>query len=119
MINHPPCWPKGQRCPNACAKAHHDRTVTGSTDLHGHWAGWRIAGNTLVTPDRDRVSSDELAHLIHMARIRAHFENGGLGSQARRARAKREKRLQGAQQTVRVVVVSLSAWKDRHGLSVA
>jgi hypothetical protein len=86
---------------------------------HTSWAGWRFVGRHLVTPDRDRVNAETLAHLIHMWRIRAHFENGGLKSQAARARAKREKRLQGAPQAVKVVVVDLGAWKARHGLGAA
>lgn len=88
--------------------------------MHPDWRGWHFAGRHLVTPHRDRVTAETLAHLVHMHRVRLHFESGaGLATQAARARAKREKRLQGAQVAVKVIVVDLGAWKTRHGLGCA
>lgn len=83
---------------------------------HEDWRGWRFAGRCLITPHRDRVSADVLAHLIHMHSIRCHYEREGLAAQARAVRARSaEKR----QQLVRVVVVQLDDWKRSRGLGVA
>lgn len=83
---------------------------------HDSWRGWQFVGRHLVTPDRDRITAEVLAHLVHMHRIRLHFESVGLQAQATRAR---EKRHQEAQQAVKVVVVDLGAWKASHGLGAA
>lgn len=81
------------------------------------WHGWYFVGQHLVTPTREKVSAHVLAHLITMHRIRVHFESvEGLHSQATRAKRKRH---QGAQQTVRVIVVELGAWRSKHGLGCA
>lgn len=81
-----------------------------------HWSGWRIAGRHLVTPGRNRISVEILEHLVHMHQIRLHFERTGLQAQAHAAK---QRRIQRAQQAVRVVVVDLGAWKARHGLGAA
>lgn len=64
----PPCWPAGKPCPNRCAAQLHDRVVYGTTPLYGPWAGWRIAGDTLVTPGRLRAPVATLEQVIHTAR---------------------------------------------------
>lgn len=88
------------------------------TDIE--WSGWYFNGRHLVSPHRDYLSPSLLNHLVMMHRLRVHWESGdGLRAQASRARAKRQKRLQGAQVAVKVVVVDLGAWRARHGLSVA
>lgn len=66
----PPCWPHGRPCPNPCARALHERVVYGTTPLHGPWRGWRIAGEQLVTPDRDRVTPEQLRRLLYAGRLR-------------------------------------------------
>lgn len=63
-MDRPPCWPDGQPCPNPCAQAHHDRTVHNLTPLHGPWAGWRMAGRVLVSPDGDRIAPERLRGLM-------------------------------------------------------
>lgn len=60
----PPCWPEGQSCPNACAHQLLERTVYNKTPLHGHWAGWRMAGRCLVSPDGDRISPERLRGIL-------------------------------------------------------
>ena len=60
----PPCWPKGRPCPNDCARDLHARVVYGSTPLYGPWSGWRFAGRVLVSPERDRVTCDDLRALL-------------------------------------------------------
>ena len=54
-MNHPPCWPEGRVCPNDCAIQLHDRILHNLTPLHGPWAGWRMAGRNLVSPDGERI----------------------------------------------------------------
>jgi hypothetical protein len=63
-FSRPPCWPEGQACPNACARAQHDRIVHNRHELHGPWAGWRFAGRDLVSPDGDRISARRLRGLL-------------------------------------------------------
>lgn len=59
-----PCWPEGQTCPNNCAFQLLERTVYNKTPLHGSWAGWRMAGCCLVSPDGDRISPERLRFAI-------------------------------------------------------
>jgi hypothetical protein len=74
-MNQPPCWAEGQPCPNDCASQRHDRIVHNVTPLHGRWAGWRMAGRELVSPDGDRISSERLRGIMFreagLARIAA------------------------------------------------
>ena len=60
----PPCWSEGQSCPNACAFQLLERTVYNKTPLHGHWAGWRMAGRYLVSPDGDRINPERLRGIL-------------------------------------------------------
>lgn len=53
----PPCWPENGPCPNPCARAHYDRVVFNHTELHGPWAGWRLAGRDLVAPGRPKTAA--------------------------------------------------------------
>jgi hypothetical protein len=64
MEARPPCWPEGQRCPNACASAQHQRQVHNTTPLHGDWSGWRMAGADLVSPGGDRIRPERLLGLL-------------------------------------------------------
>lgn len=81
-------------------------------ELHHHsWSGWQASGRYLITPQRQKVTAEVLAHLIGMHETRLHFERVGLQAQARAARARQEKR---AHQVVKVIVVSLADWKARH-----
>mgnify|MGYP002622852234 CR=1 FL=1 len=49
---------------NACAADRWRWEVEGSGPLFGHWAGWRIAGRELVTPDGDRIRPERLRGLL-------------------------------------------------------
>jgi hypothetical protein len=46
----PPCWPKGEQCPNSCARNHYEHVVHNHVELTGPWSGWRLAGRELVSP---------------------------------------------------------------------
>jgi hypothetical protein len=55
-MDRPPCWPEGHACPNPCAAQLRTRVIRNQTPLYGEWAGWRMAGRCLVSPDGDRIS---------------------------------------------------------------
>ena len=63
-MNHPPCWPEGWACPNDCASQLHARIVHNLTPLHGPWAGWRMTGRELVSPDGDRIAVERLHGIL-------------------------------------------------------
>lgn len=58
-----PCHQIGTK-PNACAAAHYRRIVENHVDLSGPWAGWRLAGRDLVSPDRQRINPQRLMGLL-------------------------------------------------------
>lgn len=90
---------------------HFDRVVHNKTALHGPWAGWRMAGRELVSPDGDRFSPTRLRGLAW--RLEAE-------QRAERARARNAKAKSGQRELVKVVVVDLGDWKRRHfGTSAA
>ena len=60
----PPCWADGAPCPNACAYRHYWRVVYNHADLHGPWAGWRIAGARLVSPHREWIAPHQLDRVL-------------------------------------------------------
>lgn len=64
MTHRPPCWPVGQPCPNPCAAAHYERLIYNRQHLGGPWAGWRMAGRELVSPDGDRISPERMRGLL-------------------------------------------------------
>ena len=78
-MHRPPCWPEGQRCPNACAAQLHHRVIRNQTPLYGEWAGWRMAGRCLVSPDGDRIAPERLRGILFA-------EAGRLALEKRRAR---------------------------------
>lgn len=61
--NRPPCWPAGQPCPNNCAAQVRDMIALNHCRLHGPWAGWRLAGRELVSPDGVRLSAERVRGL--------------------------------------------------------
>lgn len=63
-MDRPPCWPEGQSCPNPCAYQLIERSVYNKTPLYGQWAGWRMAGRCLVSPDGDRISPERLRGIL-------------------------------------------------------
>jgi hypothetical protein len=63
-VDRPPCWPEGRACPNSCARSLYDRVVYNRSELHGPWAGWRLAGRDLVAPDGQRIAPERLRGLL-------------------------------------------------------
>lgn len=59
----PPCWPADQSCPNPCAEQVRDQITRNHVRLHGPWAGWRLAGRDLVSPEGIRMSPTRLQGL--------------------------------------------------------
>lgn len=100
-----------RRNPDAAALAALAAIPRGLFTDHPSWHGWRFSGPHLVTPARERVSAELLAHLVHMHSLRRHHEERGLAYQAKRARARRAAR---RQQLVRVLVVNLEDWRGQH-----
>lgn len=41
---------------NHCARRLYDEKVLGHIDLGGDWAGWRLRGKWLISPDGDRIN---------------------------------------------------------------
>ena len=77
--------------------------------LSGRFAGWRVAGNYLISPDGDRMTPERLAGLAW----RDHMELRRAGYASRR---KAEAGTRGRQYgpKVKVIVVDLDDWRDRH-----
>lgn len=63
----PPCWPAGTPCPNACAAQVRDQVTRNHVRLHGPWAGWRLVGRELVSPDGVRMSAERVRGLAWRA----------------------------------------------------
>lgn len=101
----PPCWPVGEQCPNSCAADLHRRGVTNHVELTGHWAGWRLAGCDLVAPSGERIPERRLRGLLW------HANANDIRASVRRRNAKR-KAVQHSM--VKVVVVDLGQWRERH-----
>ncbi|WP_196480844.1 DUF3653 domain-containing protein [Xanthomonas translucens] len=82
--------------------------------LSGRFTGWRVAGNYLVSPDGDRMTPERLKGLAwrdHMEMLRAGY--------ASRRKAEAGRKRAGQQSMVKVVVVDLASWRDRHFGSMA
>ncbi|WP_435015154.1 hypothetical protein [Xanthomonas arboricola] len=101
----PPCWPVGTQCPNSCAEDLHRRVVRNHVELTGPWAGWRLAGRDLVAPTGERIPERRLRGLLW------HANASDIRDSARNLNAKR-KAVQ--QSMVKVVVVDLGEWRERH-----
>lgn len=59
----PPCIVPGQPI-NACARALYGAKVLGHVDLTQDWAGWKIRGRWLISPDGDRINALRLRGLL-------------------------------------------------------
>lgn len=59
----PPCLKPGEAL-NACARAVYAFEVNSTADLSGEWAGWRLRGRVLISPDGDRISPARLRGLL-------------------------------------------------------
>lgn len=79
----PPCVVPGSRL-NDCAGRLYQEKVLGHVDLAADWAGWRIRGRWLISPEGDRINPLRLRGLL--------FSEAG---QQRVARAKAKSGLQG------------------------
>lgn len=58
-----PCHKIGKN-PPPCALAHYRRVIENHVGLHGPWAGWRLAGRDLVSPEGDRINPQRLRGLL-------------------------------------------------------
>jgi hypothetical protein len=66
-MKRPPCAPE-RGALNHCARQLYESRVIGNQDLHGHWNGWRIAGDTLRDPDGQRLRLPRLRYLMMQER---------------------------------------------------
>lgn len=64
-----PCHKLG-KMPNECAAAHFRRVIDNHMPLHGPWAGWRMAGRDLVSPEGDRINARRLSGILWAERTR-------------------------------------------------
>lgn len=99
----PPCHVRGAK-PNACAIDLIRWNADGNGALHGHWHGWRIAGRCLIAPGGVRLPVERVLGLAWRQDAEARLSN----AKARRAAS--------TQQSVRVVVVTLTEFQaQRNG----
>jgi hypothetical protein len=77
--------------------------------LSGPFAGWSIRGNYLVSPDGDRMTPERLIGLAW----RDHLELRRAGYASRR-KAEAGKKTIGQRQMVKVVIVDLGDFRERH-----
>lgn len=59
----PLCLIPGQPV-NACARKIYAEKVLGHVDLSGDWAGWRLRGRWLISPEGDRINPQRLRGLM-------------------------------------------------------
>lgn len=97
--------PRCRHCEAETETEHFDRVVHNKTALHGPWAGWRMAGRELVSPDGDRFTTTRLRGLAFRLEAELRLE---------RARARNVRAQQRHRELVKVVVVDLDDWKRRH-----
>lgn len=101
----PPCWNPGEPCPNNCARDHHRRIIDNHVQLTGPWAGWRLAGRDLVAPTGERIPERRLRGLLWRADATDLRDATRKRNEARKARQR---------DLVKVVVVDLGDWRERH-----
>ena len=77
--------------------------------LTGPFAGWSVRGNYLVSPDGDRMTPERIAGLA--GRDQMELRVAGFAS---RRKAEAGQRKAGQRQMVKVVVVDLGDFRDRH-----
>ena len=59
----PPCIKPGASV-NPCARRLYAEKVLGHVDLSADWAGWRLRGRWLVSPEGDRVNPQRLRGIL-------------------------------------------------------
>ncbi len=77
--------------------------------LTGPFAGWSVRGNYLVSPDGDRMTPERITGLAW--RDQMELRVAGFAS---RRKAEAGQRKAGQRQMVKVVVVDLGDFRDRH-----
>ncbi|QHB71451.1 DUF3653 domain-containing protein [Stenotrophomonas sp. 364] len=77
--------------------------------LTGPFAGWSIRGNYLVSPDGDRMTPERLVGLAWRGKMELR-----LAGYASRRKAEASKAIAGRRQMVKVVVVDLGDFRERH-----
>lgn len=70
----PPCLVSGAEF-NNCAKALYAWRVNALGEMPGEWAGWRLAGRYLVSPDGDRISPRRLRGILFAEFCREKLQN--------------------------------------------
>lgn len=80
----PLCLIPGQPM-NACARKLYAEKVLGHVDLSADWAGWRLRGKWLISPDGDRINPQRLRGLLfrdayEQRRHKAGVKNGHQGA---------------------------------------
>ena len=97
----PPCWPSDGSRPNACTLAHADHILRNHVELRGPWAGWRLAGRELVSPDGLRLSAERLRGIAWREEAEQRRD---------RARSRNEQRKAGQRGMVTVVRMPVRDW---------
>lgn len=77
--------------------------------LSGPFAGWSVRGNYLVSPDGDRMTPERLVGLAWRDQMELR-----LAGYASRRKAEAGSRKAGQRQMVKVVVVDLGDFRERH-----
>ena len=99
----PPCWhldiTNGR--PNPCKLAHAEHVLRNHVQLHGPWAGWRLAGRDLVSPEGVRLSA---------GRVRGYAWREEAEQRLERVRARNKARKAGLRGEVTVIRMPLRDW---------
>ncbi|MGV6490320.1 DUF3653 domain-containing protein [Stenotrophomonas rhizophila] len=77
--------------------------------LSGPFAGWSVRGNYLVSPEGDRMTPERLVGLAWRDQMELR-----LAGYASRRKAEAGSRKAGQRQMVKVVVVDLGEFRERH-----
>jgi hypothetical protein len=59
----PPCLERAQPM-NDCARRLYQEKVLGHVDLAADWAGWKLRGRWLISPDGDRINTLRLRGML-------------------------------------------------------
>lgn len=90
----PDCIIPGQPL-NKCARQLYAEKVLGHLDLQADWAGWRIRGKWLISPEGDRINATRLRGILfresmekrrHKAGIKSGHQEAGVVSLALKTR---------------------------------
>lgn len=59
----PPCIKPREKL-NPCAARLYQEKVLGHVDLAADWAGWKLRGKILISPDGDRINPERLRGIL-------------------------------------------------------